>query len=103
MTALFCPLDKYQHLDNLVRIKKRQPLQRGAKTRATVQLKGILGPPKGLVDTTPKTLHHTDIAERNAQESPLLRLPAELRNRIWTYVLSTHDDITPDAEDQDFK
>lgn len=33
-------------------------------------------------------------AERNAQESPLLRLPPELRNRIWTYVLSTKDDIT---------
>jgi len=30
-------------------------------------------------------------------------LPAELRNRTWTYVLSTHDDITPDAEGQDFK
>lgn len=42
-------------------------------------------------------------AERNAQESPLLRLPPELRNRIWTYVLSTQDDTTPDADGQDFK
>jgi hypothetical protein len=42
-------------------------------------------------------------AGRNAQESPLLCLPAELRNRIWTYVLSSQDDIPPDADGQDFK
>lgn len=56
--------------------------------------------PRSLTDSLDLS---SNSAERNAQESPLLRLPPELRNRIWTYVLSTKDDITPDADGKDFK
>ena len=36
---------------------------------------------------TPKTASEKAIFRRNASESPLLRLPSEIRNRIWVFVL----------------
>jgi hypothetical protein len=38
-------------------------------------------------------------AERNAGESPLLRLPAEIRNYIWTYVLATEQIVVSLGEE----
>lgn len=99
LCPLLCPLDNLQRLKAMARIKKRQPPKRGAKTRATVQPQAILGPPKGLIDTTLKVIGNTmrmrtflkhrrttipnkHSAERSAQDSTRLRLPAEFRNRI---------------------
>ncbi|KAF2253549.1 hypothetical protein BU26DRAFT_387494, partial [Trematosphaeria pertusa] len=41
----------------------------------------------GLLDVTRKTGKYLQIAKRNQQESPLLQLPPEIRNRIYEYVL----------------
>ncbi|KAF2270746.1 hypothetical protein CC78DRAFT_596414 [Lojkania enalia] len=41
----------------------------------------------GLFDVTRKTGKYRKIMERNRNESPLLRLPGELRNQIFEYVL----------------
>ncbi|KAH5409424.1 hypothetical protein HBI46_173970 [Parastagonospora nodorum] len=43
----------------------------------------------GLLDVTP-TEEYVAITEINAQVSPLLQLPAELRDQIWHYVLKDH-------------
>ncbi|KAH3968827.1 hypothetical protein HBI81_129500 [Parastagonospora nodorum] len=43
----------------------------------------------GLIDVTP-TGDYIAITERNSTESPLLRLPAEIRNIIFEYVVSGH-------------
>ncbi|KAH6638259.1 hypothetical protein C7974DRAFT_157487 [Boeremia exigua] len=40
----------------------------------------------GLLDVTSKCGEHLEIVKMNS-EAPLLRLPAELRNRIWEYTL----------------
>ncbi|KAF2118239.1 hypothetical protein BDV96DRAFT_643494 [Lophiotrema nucula] len=42
--------------------------------------------PNGLLDTQARG-SYAAIFERNEQQSPLLRLPGELRNRIWELLL----------------
>ncbi|KAF2707470.1 hypothetical protein K504DRAFT_535132 [Pleomassaria siparia CBS 279.74] len=39
----------------------------------------------GLINISKTSEHVAAIAKRNATESPLLRLPGEIRNRIWEY------------------
>ncbi|KAF1835439.1 hypothetical protein BDW02DRAFT_495992 [Decorospora gaudefroyi] len=41
----------------------------------------------GLLDVEPKAGKYLKIARQNQQDSPLLRLPPEIRNRIFGYVL----------------
>ncbi|KAH6879017.1 hypothetical protein BKA58DRAFT_108250 [Alternaria rosae] len=43
----------------------------------------------GVFDVVPKVDWQKSIAERSATESPLLRLPRELRDLIWTFTLTT--------------
>ncbi|KAH6879231.1 hypothetical protein BKA58DRAFT_436922 [Alternaria rosae] len=42
----------------------------------------------GILDATPRTPDVMAITQRNSATSPLLRLPAEVRNKIFTYVNS---------------
>ncbi|KAF2437380.1 hypothetical protein P171DRAFT_492128 [Karstenula rhodostoma CBS 690.94] len=57
----------------------------------------------GLVDMGKTPPWMVEVAKRNATDSPLLRLPGELRNKIWRYatasnIVNMHDDDSrPDA------
>jgi hypothetical protein len=81
--------------------KRRQP-ERNTKTQAAREQMGQRKLRKGMLGATPNShylamsvhhcncLGHTDQsfrAQRNAEESALLRLPPEMRNRIWSYVI----------------
>ncbi|OAF98978.1 uncharacterized protein CC84DRAFT_1181717 [Paraphaeosphaeria sporulosa] len=51
----------------------------------------------GLVDVANTSPWKIEVTERNATQSPLLRLPGELRNKIWRYattgnIVNIHDD-----------
>jgi hypothetical protein len=82
--------------------QRRQP-ERNAKTQAAREQMGKRKLRKGMLGATPNShylamlvrycncLRHTDQvsrAQKKAEDSAFLRLPAEIRNRIWSYVVS---------------
>ncbi|KAF1932006.1 uncharacterized protein M421DRAFT_416734 [Didymella exigua CBS 183.55] len=64
---------------------KRRKLAHTTFTKSEQALRLL---PDGLLDATPRTEHCVSISIRNSRESPLLRLPAELRIKIWAYLLA---------------
>ncbi|KAH6879229.1 hypothetical protein BKA58DRAFT_378884 [Alternaria rosae] len=73
-------------MSTLSSAKRRQP-ERATKSQAARQHMSTRKPKNGMLSVTPSSYYLT-IAKRNAEESDLLRLPPEIRNRIWGYVVS---------------
>ncbi|KAI0591871.1 hypothetical protein TUN199_02222 [Pyrenophora tritici-repentis] len=65
---------------------RRQP-ERIAKTQAAREQMSTRTLQKGVLGATPNS-HYLAIAQKNVETSMLLCLPAEIRNRIWTHVVS---------------
>ncbi|CAO1598320.1 hypothetical protein XANCAGTX0491_002089 [Xanthoria calcicola] len=83
-----------------------------AKRKIQVELKAQCLPRKRFAFSAPKTAATKSIIRRNASQSPLLKLPLEIRNQIWIEVLGhqlvhlfqpfdTYSDDGTDSDDSD--
>ncbi|KAF2847632.1 hypothetical protein T440DRAFT_403239 [Plenodomus tracheiphilus IPT5] len=66
--------------------RRHQP-HRIAKAKAAAEVMDARRPKSGVLGAIPSA-YHLAIAQRNASDSPLLRLPPEIRNQVWHYLVN---------------